>query len=240
MKIGIFTDVHNNVRALQAILKRFEAEGCSELICCGDLNGIGPWPKETIRLAASLKNLYCVLGNHELCLINGLDPIPEGMGRGEAKQHEWELSLLTQAEKNFLFSLPKTLSFEREGVKIAVTHYSMNESGHYDNYTPSPSLNDCRKMFPCIDADVICYGHDHGGAVAGNDEKLYINCGSLGCPGTLGGVARGGILTVENGAFAYEPLTISYDLSEVIRKIDSLCYPDYELVKKYFYGMDET
>ena len=238
MKIGIFTDVHNNVRALEAILQKFEEEGCSELICCGDLNGIGPWPEETLRLASTLKNFHCVLGNHELLLERGLDPIPEGMGEGEARQHEWEFGLLSEAEKDFILALPKTLFLEREGVKIAVLHYSMDEEGRFENYTPSPSLEDCQKMFPDTDADVICYGHDHSGAVTGNDKKLYVNCGSLGCPGTLGGIARGGILTVDSGHFSYKPTAVSYELNAVIEKINSIQYPDFEIVKKIFYGIN--
>lgn len=31
MKIGIFTDVHNNVIALNAVLKLFEEKGCEDV-----------------------------------------------------------------------------------------------------------------------------------------------------------------------------------------------------------------
>ena len=65
MKIGIITDVHNNVIALNSMLAVFEEEGCDEIICCGDIIGIGPFPEETVQRIKSLPNIRCVLGNHE-------------------------------------------------------------------------------------------------------------------------------------------------------------------------------
>ncbi|WP_243186686.1 metallophosphoesterase family protein [Clostridium intestinale] len=49
MKIGIITDVHNNVIALNSMLKLFEKNECDEIIYCGDIIGIGPFPEETVQ-----------------------------------------------------------------------------------------------------------------------------------------------------------------------------------------------
>ena len=70
MKIGIITDVHNNVIALNSMLAVFEEEGCDEIICCGDIIGIGPFPEETVQRIKSLPNIRCVLRNHEKYLIH--------------------------------------------------------------------------------------------------------------------------------------------------------------------------
>jgi len=37
-KIGIITDIHDNLYALEAVLNRFEAEGVDGVVCCGDIN----------------------------------------------------------------------------------------------------------------------------------------------------------------------------------------------------------
>ena len=42
MKIGIMTDIHNNRRALEEVLTVFEAEHCEQILCAGDIIGIGP------------------------------------------------------------------------------------------------------------------------------------------------------------------------------------------------------
>lgn len=36
MRIGVITDIHNNVVALNAVLKKLHTEGCEQVICCGD------------------------------------------------------------------------------------------------------------------------------------------------------------------------------------------------------------
>ena len=49
MKIGIITDVHNNVIALNSMLQLFEEKGCDDIICCGDIIGIGPFPEKQYK-----------------------------------------------------------------------------------------------------------------------------------------------------------------------------------------------
>ena len=49
MKYGIITDIHNNVTALRAVLKQLEQMNCDQIVCCGDMIGIGPDPEETCR-----------------------------------------------------------------------------------------------------------------------------------------------------------------------------------------------
>ena len=49
MKIGIITDVHSNIIALNTVLNEFEKIKVDKIICCGDVIGIGPNPEETIQ-----------------------------------------------------------------------------------------------------------------------------------------------------------------------------------------------
>lgn len=50
MKIGIITDVYNNVIALNSILQLFEQKECDEILCCGDITGIGLFPIQMKQL----------------------------------------------------------------------------------------------------------------------------------------------------------------------------------------------
>lgn len=239
MKIGIITDIHNNVVALEAILDVFEKNGCNEILCCGDLIGIGPYPEETVQKIMSLPNIKCVLGNHEKYLIEGLrSPYPDGMTEGEAKHHLWEHGILSDSSKKFINKLPYKLEFVREGLKILVIHYSMNENYDYVNYISNPSLNDCNKMFAEHDADIIIYGHNHTNCFAQGNTKMYVNCGSLGCPHELLGEAKGGIITIDEGKAEFELVIANYDINQVISKIDSIQYPDFEIIKGIFYGVN--
>jgi len=80
LKIGVITDIHNNLAALNAMLSMFEKNDCNEILCCGDILGIGPYPEETVQKLMSIPKMKCVLGNHEKYLIEGLvPPYPDGM-----------------------------------------------------------------------------------------------------------------------------------------------------------------
>ena len=106
MKIGIITDIHNNVVALEAVLEKFKAEKCDGVICCGDIIGIGPYPEETVSALIEIPNmLVCVKGNHERYLIEGMPseiPNSENMGMAEMEHHKWEHGLLSSRSKDYI------------------------------------------------------------------------------------------------------------------------------------------
>ena len=41
MKIGIISDVHSNIEALENVFKKFEEQKIEKVICLGDIIGIG-------------------------------------------------------------------------------------------------------------------------------------------------------------------------------------------------------
>ena len=46
MRIGIFSDVHANVEALEAVLKAYESLSIDRYLCLGDVVGYGANPNE--------------------------------------------------------------------------------------------------------------------------------------------------------------------------------------------------
>ena len=49
MKLGIITDIHSNIIALNEVLKKFEKIKIDKILCCGDIIGIGSSPEEVIQ-----------------------------------------------------------------------------------------------------------------------------------------------------------------------------------------------
>lgn len=104
MKIGVLTDIHNNVVALNAVLKEFDKENCEKIVCAGDIIGIGPYPEETVQRMMSIPNLIAVRGNHEKYLLEGLPsqyPNDEGMEYEEMEYHKWERGCLSNSQFYF-------------------------------------------------------------------------------------------------------------------------------------------
>lgn len=65
MKLGVITDIHNNLTALRAVVERLRYHECDRIICCGDIIGIGPYPEETVQYMMQIPNLIAVRGNYE-------------------------------------------------------------------------------------------------------------------------------------------------------------------------------
>ena len=238
MNLGVITDIHNNLPALEAVLARIQ--DCDGIICCGDIIGIGPHPEEVVQQLMRVPNLTAVRGNHDRYLLEGMPtavPNNEHMGEGEMGMHRWEHARLSVSSVQFLRSLPYRADIDFGGLHIAVMHYCMDDANRYVNYTPDPSPDNLLRMFAGETADIILYGHDHAPCVQRADGKLFINAGSLGCPARDTNIARGGILTIENGCADFTPLRVEYDAASVIADIDRFAYPDHQPVKQYFFGI---
>lgn len=235
MKIGIITDIHNNVVALEAILKRFEEECIEGIICCGDIIGIGPYPEETVSTVKNIPNLMaCVLGNHDRYLIEGMETAIS-MEHGEKEYHHWEHNRLSDKSKDFIERLNYEENLIINGKAIHVIHYAMDGNNKYLYLGRNPELKEVEKAFKDIEADVILYGHEHNKSFL-KGEKLFINCGSLGCPGRDLNIARAGILVIEDEV-EFSEIEIEYDIARVLEDIDRFNCPDKKIIKKIFYGV---
>jgi predicted phosphodiesterase len=70
---GVFSDVHSNLEALEAVLGFFESAGAEAHLFCGDLIGYGPDPMACLARVRALKNLVVIAGNHDLAAIGRLE-----------------------------------------------------------------------------------------------------------------------------------------------------------------------
>ena len=242
MKIGIITDVHSNIIALNAVLNEFEKIKVDKIICCGDVIGIGPNPEETIQALIKRKDiLLAVRGNHEQYLLKGLPKNVHDDGRTmsleEIDNHEWTHSKLSENSKNFISKFKISNIIEIEGKKIYIVHYPSNENGIYKKHIKKPTIKQNEEMFSEIDADIYIYGHTHTTSINNKNNKWYINSGSLGCP-IKSNIANAGILEINKNEICYKQLKIEYNVNEVIKEIERLRFPFYKGILKIFYGKE--
>jgi hypothetical protein len=71
-RVAIITDIHANVPALEAALRRIEEFGADEVYCGGDLVGYGPRPNEVCR-AVEEHAIPTVYGNYDHAIARDLD-----------------------------------------------------------------------------------------------------------------------------------------------------------------------
>lgn len=63
MKYLIFSDVHGNLPALEAVLAY--SKYTDYLICLGDVVNYGPWSNECVEILDQIDNITVIRGNHE-------------------------------------------------------------------------------------------------------------------------------------------------------------------------------
>jgi diadenosine tetraphosphatase ApaH/serine/threonine PP2A family protein phosphatase len=72
MRIGIFSDVHSNLEALQAVVGAYEDCNVDKFICLGDTVGYGAEPERCSDIVRQLASVS-ILGNHDAAVAGRMD-----------------------------------------------------------------------------------------------------------------------------------------------------------------------
>jgi predicted phosphodiesterase len=70
-RLGVVSDIHANLHALDAALRFLDAQELDGYLCAGDLVGYGPFPNECVRRVLDLP-AACIAGNHDLIVLGRL------------------------------------------------------------------------------------------------------------------------------------------------------------------------
>ncbi|MDT8391527.1 MAG: metallophosphoesterase family protein [Lentisphaeria bacterium] len=108
MKIALISDIHANLAALEAVLARIAMEDCVKTLCCGDIVGYGPYPRECLALIQK-SGIACVLGNHD-DMMRKPDRVQK-MRPDVRDALNWTREQLTDEEIQWLGRLPRTMKY---------------------------------------------------------------------------------------------------------------------------------
>jgi len=60
----VISDIHSNIKALNAVLDSINSNNCEKIICLGDVVGYGPHPNEVIEKINELE-IDTIMGNYD-------------------------------------------------------------------------------------------------------------------------------------------------------------------------------
>ena len=103
MKYAIISDIHSNLEALQVVIADIKKENVDKVICCGDIVGYGPNPKECVELISDIKNVEVIMGNHDAAIADKIDT--SDFNENAKKAIEINRSMLTDGEIVYLSTL---------------------------------------------------------------------------------------------------------------------------------------
>lgn len=227
MKIGIISDIHSNLEALEVLLRRLEAESVERIYCLGDIVGYGANPNECVDKVRSLCHA-CVIGNHDDAL-TGRTGI-QYFNSYARSAIEWTARILTEENLAYLKALPLT----HEEDKLLMVHATPIEPAAWNYILRS---DDAAADFEAMRDDTTAFiGHSHI-PVRFDDPangKVIINVGSVGQPRDRDPRASCGIYETDSGTFSW--IRESYPVQEAARKIRQANLPEF-LAARLFIGM---
>lgn len=228
MKIAIFSDIHANLQALQAVWADLEAQQPDQVYCLGDLVGYGAHPNEVTEFIRQ-KQLPTLMGNYDEgvgfdlddCGCVYQDPELDRMGH---RSLLWTREQTSAENKAYLQSLPMQIRLEQRRPRLLLVHGSPRKINEYlFEDRPQATFERIAKLAGC---EVLLFGHTHkpySKRVAGT---LFINTGSVGRP--KDGDPRAGYVILEaRRRPRMEMRRIDYDIEAAAQAIRETELPDY-------------
>ena len=187
--IALFSDVHGNLPALDAVLADIERAGVAERYCLGDLVGYGPDPAGVIGRVRSM-GIPTIRGNYDDGVGNRRGQCgcyyatEQAKSDGEAS-YAFTDAALDDADHDWLASLPDSIRLEQDGVRVLLAHGSPRKINEY--LLPDRTDKQLARLADEAGVDVVCVGHIHipyHRVVLGADGRTvhYVSSGSVGKP----------------------------------------------------------
>jgi diadenosine tetraphosphatase ApaH/serine/threonine PP2A family protein phosphatase len=232
MRIGLLSDVHANLPALQAVLADIDAAARADALwVTGDTVGYGADPSDVIALLRE-RGAVLVQGNHDRAVATGegLDWFHERAADAARLHTKW----LSAEERDFLGGLPLTTTIER----FTLCHGSVRDPlWEYVTTASAAAASLAEATTP-----FACNGHTHVPAlyVEENGEvrlrtpgagvshaltpRAMLNPGSVGQPRDGDPRAAYAVLDTEEGTATF--YRASYPIDEAQRRIRARGLPE--------------
>ncbi len=227
MRIAIFSDIHSNITALEAVLDDLKQQRVESSYCLGDLVGYAPFPNEVIdRIRGD--GTPSIMGNYDdgvgfdrdECGCAYRDPEEQQLGDLSL---QWTKRNVTPDRKEFLRSLQPEIRLEADGKRFRLVHGSPRRMNEY-LFEDRP-LSSFQRLAATSEADVLVFGHTHKPYIKRVDSVLFVNAGSVGKP--KDGDPRACYVVMNTaGEVSVEFRRIPYDVQTVAAAIRESELPD--------------
>src|SRR6478736_8454741 len=124
MRFAIFSDVHGNLEALEAVIANAREHHCTHFICLGDIVGYNTNPRECLEI---VRNLDCptVKGNHDE---QASQPAASGDFNEMAERAmTWTRAQLSDEDRAWL----RDLRLQRQVRDFTIVHATLDTPGQW-------------------------------------------------------------------------------------------------------------
>lgn len=179
MRLGLISDIHGNLPALEQVLAELAREDVDEIICLGDV-AVGPQPVETLDRLQAL-DCTTVMGNWDACMLGAEPQLHGEIAEMLADVSTWSAAQISPPQQEYIRTFKDTHEVRLdENLTLLAFHGSPRS---FDDYIYATTSDDeLETMFAGYDADVFAGGHTHFQMFRRLRECVVVNAGSVGQP----------------------------------------------------------
>ncbi len=248
MRIAIFSDVHGNAIALDAVLAAIDEDGGADAFWfVGDAAALGHDPASTVEALAGIPDLVAVRGNTDRYIVDDhLERAPNFAAMlasdDEAVRQRagtmigsmvWARdALIASGDLDWVRALPLDARVELpDGTRVLIVHASPGTDD-------GPGLGDAetddevRALIANADADLIIVGHTHVPIDRTVDDVRIWNLGSVSMPLTGDVRAMWTLLEADESGYRLERHHAPYDVAAMLAAAEVVDHPAIDLIRR--------
>ncbi len=228
MRIGIISDIHGNIAALDAVLHDLRSRALDAVYCLGDLVGYAAHPNEVAERIRT-EGIPTIMGNYDdgvgferdECGCAYANPADRALGD---QSLAWTKATVTPDNKAFLRTLVSEIRFEADGRRVLLVHGSPRRINEY-LFEDRP-MSSFQRLAAASHADIIVFGHTHKPYTKRVNDVLFVNAGSVGKPKDGDWRACYIVLDPSDTAAPVEFIRVPYDVASEAAAIRASDLPD--------------
>ena len=245
MRIGILSDIHANLPALEAVLRDVDSVELDLVVCLGDLVGYAPWPNEVVE-EIRRRRIPTLAGNYD----RGVGAASDDCGCAYRSDEERALGArsiaftnetIDEDNRRWLRRLPRQIALDlgndERPFRLLLVHGSPRKVNEY-LFEERPDKSFLR-LLADAGADAMVFGHTHKPFAkrlrpAADSARLVpaVNAGSVGKP-KHGDPRAGGLVldatelqeTGDPGALRVDFRRVEYDVERAARAVEASALP---------------
>lgn len=244
MRLAILSDIHGNLRALEAVLNDLkQTGGVDKTWVLGDLCAFGPRPAECIQMVRAIPHVEVIGGNTDRYITTG--QFPKSHPKDEAAWQKlptdlretvddlgWTISKLSFADYEYLHKLPHGLEVEAPGYGWVIGYHGSPGNDEYLMLPDTPA-EEVLDQFLDQEGRLGFGGHTHVPMDRDLGSWRVVNVGSVGMPKDEPRACYV-IATFEGDGVTLDFRRVEFDLDAVFDDLKQLEHPVLESVMEKF------
>ena len=252
MRLVLFSDIHGNSIALDAVLADAKKQGpIDEYWVLGDLVGIGPDPVGVLDRLYRLPKARFVRGNTDRYVLTGVRPKPS---RREVAAHPDSQQLVLEIAESFAWTqgaITATGWFEwlnkmpleqrivlPDGTRLLGVHASPGSDSGPGIY-PGLGEADLKALLSGAEADLICVGHTHWPLDINLNGVRVVNLGCVSNPIPPDLRASYAVLEADQSGYQITIHRVAYNRQAVIAAVERVRHPAAAYIVRLMQGQYE-